>query len=231
MKIFISIIIVSLFCFSHTTSFAQEQARNIEIYLGGKFMLGSADLAVGKYTELQKPTGPAKEGKTAGYATQLHWGGGAVFGITIPIIPLLSLRTEFEYLHGRAAKTFAQGGETKVGFTTNTMLFNTYVDFISLHPLVKPYIGIGFGLAANELKYTPASIDIGTSIANPVTFAFQTGIGTYIRLGIVALDFNIRYLYSDKIEKTYINSGKTATRTFRSEPHAVEGLISILVFI
>ena len=209
---------------------AEEKAR-LQFYLGGKFMLGSADLSVGKYTDIANPSGAAKDGKTAQSATQIRWGGGATLGVKIPIIPLIAIRTELEYLHGRAAKTFSRGGETKLGFNTNNLFFNTYVDFTSLHTYIKPYISVGIGVGINELKYTPASIDIGTSTANPINCIAQAGIGTYILLGNIGLDLNIRYLYNGSIEKTYINSGGDATRTFKASPHMVEGLISIIIFI
>ena len=215
-------------------SYSHANAPDVTLYLGGKFMIGCATLSVGKYTDSNNPLGPAKDGKTSQRATQIRWGGGTSIGVKIPIIPCIGIgiRAELEYIHGRSAKTFSQGGETKLGFNTNNILLNSYVDFTSyLHKYIRPYIGIGLGVGINELKYTPASIDIGTSTANPVNVIFQTGIGAYFILGKVALDVNIRYLYNGPISKTYINSSGDATRKFKASPHMVEGLMSILIFI
>lgn len=209
-------------------AFAEDKRKNY-FYLGGKLLVGSAHVSVGNYTNI--PAGTIKDGKKGGKATQVRWGGGAVLGGKFSLIPLLALRTELEYLHGRAAKTFAQGGETKLGLYTDNLLINTYLDFDSLHSLIKPYVSIGLGMSINELKYTPASIDINSGIANPINFICQAGLGTYILLGNVALDLNIRYLYNGTLQKTYVNSAGNAYRVFKASPHMVEGLVSLLVFL
>lgn len=227
-------IIISICVFSllfSTTAYSQEDTQRIQAYLGGKFMIGYSNLSVGKYTTIANPSGPAQEGKIAQSSSLVRWGGGATVGVYIPIIPLIAMRTELEYIHARSAKTFAVGGETKLALNTNNLLINAYVDFVSLNSYVKPYISVGLGVGINELKYTPASINIGTATAKPVNFIAQSGIGMYILLGQVAFDINVRYLYNGSAKGQYINSNGDATRSFKSSPHMVEGLFSILIFI
>ncbi|MBD5404992.1 porin family protein [bacterium] len=121
-----------------------------------------------------------------GGPNKVNMDGKAAFsvysGMEIPL-PLIPIRAEIEYLHLKSDKDGAD-------MTTAGVGANAYVG-LPLLPIIKPYIGMGFGYMQQEFKYS------GEKTKSDWTVVPQYMLGLDVSLPLIPIAGGVEYRYID----------------------------------
>lgn len=171
---------------------AEKQAHMLyNFYISGKFIYGyqrieNINVSVNGSRQYNKDR------------TDRTTGGAIAFGYNFIDKNKLPLRVEFEAAKRNKFKTY--GAEIR----TDTYLVNAYYDFNNKTPLT-PYLGVGLGVAATNLKVTNSSFT-KSDTSRDLSWNIGTGINYKISSNLSA-DIGYRYIdYGDIDYSRNINS-------------------------